>query len=802
MSLRVPRGRHASVAWFACALLLLTPRLSAQEPGAPPAVLQGTVYDSVSGRPLRIAVVQAAGGAVSTLTNDEGRYSIQVPQGVVRLQVRQIGYHPVTLTVTVGAGLHLQDVFLVPLPVELAPLTVTATIDPAREIVARAIERKNDFMSRIHDYRYNAYVKFVVRDLSKPRNSAAGIALISETRTTAYWERPDHYQETILARRQSSNLDPDRNLVSVREIVNFNRNRIDLRRYSLVSPIADDALEYYDYHMLDTLVTASGRVFRLAVEPRSESTPLFAGTLDIADSTYDVRRIDLGVNTATRFNLVQDVRYQQQMEDLGDGRWIPSQIRLSGQVHLGLPVPGIPRHLAFEQVAVLDSFRFDEGHPPPNLGEYRVVVDPMADQADTAVWNAPGAIPLSADEHAAWVRIDSAAAAPQDFGRRLGQGGLFTRRLLLDPDFFHYNRADGAYLGASQSWWPDAGARLSAKLGYATGSERWQYDVEGRLGGSPRAWAGVSWHDETMPRSTWISRGYNPTVRALLFGIDPLDYYRERGLTLSAGTTLLDFTDLDLRYDDARQWSLPVVTEYSVFRRKQTSIANPPITDGHLRSVKAGLTYDSRSRIRRTHDEQILPSLSYTRVRLEGEFASPSLIPNDFDFRWYTLTLERRQRTFNFGVTTLTASGGIATGTVPPQRYFTIDFGMRTLTFQGNGFNTLPEVNFAGTRALMLVLRHDFDRLLFAKSGLPLIRRLPFTLSVQGGVFWTDFAGHVPIPADTFFATAPKVYRELGFGLGNLTPFLRPLNLAAHFTWQLSRYATRGFQFSFGLTRP
>jgi len=39
--------------------------------------------------------------------------------------------------------------------------------------------------------------------------------LITETRTAAYWEQPDRYQETILVRRQSSNLRAEENLVTV-----------------------------------------------------------------------------------------------------------------------------------------------------------------------------------------------------------------------------------------------------------------------------------------------------------------------------------------------------------------------------------------------------------------------------------------------------------------------------------------------------------------------------------------------------------------------------------------------------------
>ena len=794
------------------ALLLVTlvapvGRAGAQQPQPPqpppPAEIVGTVYDTLSGAPLRLVIVRVVESGVSALTDDAGRYRVTGPPGVLHLAVRQIGYEPAALAVTAPAGVTRQDVYLRPAAVALAPVTVTSVDDPARRIIAAAIARKHELFRRIHDYRYAASVKFVVRDLAKPPDSAASVLLITETRTAAYWEQPDRYQETILARRQSSNLNAEQNLVTVGEIVNFNRDRVDLRKYSLVSPIADDALDHYDYRVLDTLEVEGRRVFRLAIHPKSDASPLFVGVIDIADTTYDVLAIDVGVNRTVRFNFVRNLRYRQRLRDVGSGRWMPSEVRLTGEVHIGIPIPGFPGDLAFEHVASLADFRFDEGNRPPDLREFRVVVSDGADHPDSTAWAGPGALPLADAERRAWARIDSLEQQPPSFGARVRDGLGAAVFVTTDPDFFHFNRVDATYLGAGHTWRGRSGLTLDTRLGYATGSERWQYRGGGRLrlSEAQRLWVGAWYHDETVPRPTFVSRAYNPTYRALLFRLDPLDYYRERGFTLALGSKLLDFTRLEVQYNDQRQTSLPVVTDYSLFSARRPQRPNPLILEGELRSVSGSLTYDSRSMLRRKDADVYLPSLTWTRVTLAAEVAAHAVLHGDFAFRRYSLLVQRRQRTFNLGITTLFAAGGIATGWVPPQRYFAVDFGMRALTFQSGGFNTPGDTNYSGTRAAMITLRHDFDRLLFAKSRLPLIRSLPFTLSVHGGVFWTDFHAHPANPGDALLLTARRAYTEAGFGLGNLTPFLSPLNLAVHFTWQLSSYPTRKFQFGLGLTR-
>jgi uncharacterized protein DUF5686/carboxypeptidase family protein len=772
---------------------------------APTVTLVGAVFDTISGRPLRLAVVRVAQTGATTLTDDAGRYRVSAPPGDVQIVVRRIAYEPAAVTVTATGALTRRNIYLRPIAIGLAPVVVSARDEFAREVMRRAIARKHQLFSKLHDYRYDAYLKFVLRDITKPQELAESVLMITETRTSVYWEPPDHRQETILARRQSRNLDPKLNLLSAgaNEIANFTRPRIDVLKYSLVSPIADDAFDHYDYRVLDTLVVDGRRVFRLAIQPTSASSPLFVGVIDIADSTYDVLGIDVGANEAVRISFVDNVRYQQRLKDVGGGRWMPYEIRLSFQVHFAVPLPGVPERMPIEYVASLDNFRFDQGHRPPNLGEVQMVVHDRADRADSAIWAAPGAVSITPAERAAWTRIDSVERLPPAFSDRMLQGLVGAARLSTNADFFHFNRVDGPAVGAGRTWLNIPGVVLRTKLDYTTGSDTWQYRFGGRVrvADARRLWLGGAVFDETANREALVSRDYNPTYRALFFRLDPLDYYRQRGWNATLSTKLVNFTRLSLKYTDVRQSSLSVVTDYSLFSTDRAQRLNPLITDGRLRSVLGTLTYDSRPLLQEAGQAFYLQTLTRTRVVWDVEAASPGLISNDFDFRRYSLLLDRQQRTLNLGLTTIMAEGGIATGHVPPQRYFVVDFGMRTLTFQGSGFNTMRETSFAGTRAAMIALRHDFDRLLFAKSGIPLVRDLPITLSIHGGAFWTDFKNQPSVTGDSIAHTGSTPYSELGFGLGNLTPFLSPFNIAAYFTWQLSSYPTSRWVFGFGFTR-
>ncbi|MBC7673084.1 MAG: carboxypeptidase regulatory-like domain-containing protein, partial [Polaromonas sp.] len=317
------------------------------------AIVTGVVRNGATSAPVRLAVVRQAGGIASTLSNDLGRYRIELPLGAQRLDVRRIGFRPASISVVVPAAGIAADVALDPIAVGLERVLVTAHDDAARRIIAAAIRRKQVSRGLVHDYHYDGDVRLVVRDLNKPADSASSIRTITQTRTSAYWEQPNHYQETIVARRQTGNLAPEQNLVGVGQIVNFSRDRVAVGRFELASPVADDALDRYEFRLLDTLAVEGRRVFRLSLEPLSKGTADFTGVIDVADSTFDVTGIDVGVNAAVRLGFAHNVRYQQRFGAMDAGRWMPRAIELS--VDIVLPVGNI--QLRIQQTAELSGYR-------------------------------------------------------------------------------------------------------------------------------------------------------------------------------------------------------------------------------------------------------------------------------------------------------------------------------------------------------------------------------------------------------------------------------------------------------------
>jgi hypothetical protein len=768
--------------------------------------IEGTVRDFDSQQPIPFVTVQVEGTGQSTLANEAGFYRLIVEEGPeYQLKCSHIAYYSERATVATIAGSAQQDFSLHSALVEIPGTTVfDRAADPAQRIILEAIARKKDILSKLHDYSFDAYTKLIVRDSKKP--DSVNIFLITETQVTSYWEQPDKYKEVITARKQSKNIEAEENLVSVGEILNFNKNRIEAGEMSIVSPTATDALDFYNYFLIDTTFLDSQQVFVLAIEPKNELETLFKGTIHIADSTFDVVAVDVGFS-GLRTNIIKNPRYSQKYAQFHNEYWMPVEIRFSADIKLPIPIPTIPSELSFSHVASLYDFSIEKGIPKGTFGEVELEVAEEADSFDSTTWNAKQTIPLTTTEVQSYTRIDSIEAIPKPIGKQIAFGLIALPFLISSQeDLFHFNRAEGAYLGlgaGSDKLIPRMS--LYGKGGYAFGAEYWQYQA----GGSYDPWKNwpltlsAEYHDQMRHNPTVLhGSGGNMTMAALWDQSDPFNYYKEDGFTAGVKTKLLNKTRLTVGYNNLNQHSVGLShdslnSDYSFFGDEDSIRANPFIADGQLRSVTADFTYDSRPRVMMKGKVAISAEPIYTQLSIGMEHSSPELLSSDFDFTRYYATVTKRQRTLGMGVTSLFAYYGASDKPLPPQRYFAMEYSPLGI-LQGRGFQTLGDANFTGDRLFAVCVKHEFRRSLWVKSGIPGVKRIPWNLSLHGGAFWTDFKHQAP-PDTVFGRVARTAYTELGFDLGNLTPFMSPFNLEIGFTWQLSAYDTNKFGLSFDL---
>lgn len=759
------------------------------------AAIGGLITDLQTREPLVGVTIQVLGSGRTTLTNDDGRYRLSLAAGSHILKFTHVGYFTRIDTVVLGENPLDHPVQLQSAVIDLGELRVYGRkADDAQAIILEAIARKQEILNRLARYQFEAYTKMTFRDRTK--KDSTKIILIAESQNDCRWEKPDRFHETLVARRQSANIAAENNLMGVGQILNFNANRIELGGRNAVSPTATDALDHYNYYLLDTLVLDNRPVFLLEVEPRNEYLPLFIGTIQIVDSTYDVVGVDVTLTRGFQFGMIDSVRYRQQFAHIDERYWMPVEIGLDVELSLTIPIPSLPKELGVSYVASLYQYRFEEEVTRPEYARFDFVVDPNADKVDSAQWKLRQTIPLTLEEEKGYARIDSLKRVPKPIYKIIPQAILAAWFVAMSqPRLFHFNRVEGPYLGLGHTFYLDKWS-VSAGGGYAFDADQWQHDY--RLG-----WTadqnlglkfGIGYRDAIVKTPLEITMSNrNPTLLALGFNHDPFSYYRARGWDYTASITPIRHLTFGLGYRHQRHYSEQVNNEYNLFDDDTPASPNHAINEGRFRSVSATLGLDTRRRMLDKGREYPISGGSWTRAEVGLEYAPSKVILSDVSFRRYWLDLRMQTPASGLGITTLRGFAGGSDGGLPMQRKFVVDFG--GIYFDETAVPmTLDRTNFSGDKAAGLFVDHNFQNRILAISGIPGVRGLPFFFHLHGGLFWTE--SRTPSPAP--FPEARRAYRELGFGLSNLTPFLSPLNIKFDFTWQLSNYGTKDFTVEFG----
>jgi hypothetical protein len=750
-------------------------------------VLKGSITDAQSNEPIGLATIRVEGTSQAILSNEEGEYRLRLEPGDWQIRFSHVSYHSQTIQLTVDEEDITRDIRLNPTVITLPGTKVyDQAYSAGQRIILEAIARKQDLLGSLERYQFDAYTRLVIRDPEKEGDSA--VMLVTETQLEAFWKQPDKYKEVILSRRQTANMAPQENLVTVGRILNFNANRLDLGPYSVVSPTAKDALDHYDYYLMDTVYIDSQAVFRLEVEPKNPMSPLFVGTIDIADSSYAVVGVDVGVSEGVETQFVENLRYAQRFQ-LFDGRyWMPDRIHVTMDIVIGLPF-----NLQFDvdYLAALHDYKFEEHMEPVEFDEFELEVSRGADDVDTATWNRAQLVPLTSDIESAYKRIDSLENAPDPLwltGLK-ALGGLVLVPI-MQPDIYRFSRVEGHYLGLgvqTDSFHPRWDLRLAS--GYAIDGEFWQhhYGFVHTLHIRNRTEVGLHWQDQIRRTPTLLTDStFNYTLDALLSKTSPIDYYHAEGISAHVQSKVLPQTDLRLSYHHQEHSSVGVATDYSVFVNDDNNgqpRANPAIDDGQLRSIELTAFYDSRplmmdqGRMRRMFERP------YSKVEFGVEYSDPDITGGDYDFVRYRIRVFHQRRILSTGLTTLYLYGGLGEYDVPKQRIFTVAYSEGFFS-PVEPFKTTGSINYKGDQLAAWYLRQDLGRSLWRRSGLPLIEDIPLSLFVYGGSFWTRFDRGPRPDLGYHYGVAPKGFHEIGFGLGNIPPLFFELYL----TWQLSGF--------------
>jgi hypothetical protein len=333
-------------------VLLLSTQLKAQQE----TIITGRVYETTTNRGIPFVNIFFKGTFIGTTTDFEGNYIIKTKNPKDSIYISQIGYKSEAKAVKKGA-VQIIGFQLSPEALNLGVIEVRPGINPALRIIRNTIHNKSkcnrDNLESIQFLSYtkqeadvdNITARMRKRKILRPvtslwdslnrgasEDSMANLpVMMSEIVSEIYYYKDaKHKRENVNAVKVKFVGMKDGSAVSQltgTDFQNFNfcNNNVPIQGKDFLSPIADNALLFYNYYLIDSMFIDSTKCYRVDVRPKNKKDLAYTGTIWITDTTFAIKQLDLEITKDVNFNLVDEVRIRQQLIPTSAGVWVPSQ---------------------------------------------------------------------------------------------------------------------------------------------------------------------------------------------------------------------------------------------------------------------------------------------------------------------------------------------------------------------------------------------------------------------------------------------------------------------------------------------
>ncbi|QKG53622.1 DUF5686 and carboxypeptidase regulatory-like domain-containing protein [Hymenobacter sp. BRD67] len=289
-------------------------------------IIKGKV-SGPDGAGLPFANVAVRGSATSTGSNEQGQYQLRLSAGTYQLVFQYVGYRPRTETVRVPANDSTVtfNITLVPESYSLTEVTVRGSDrDPAYAIIQHAQQWRAYHQREVAAFRARIYIKSLGRLSETPSkifglikvgpDVKPGIFYLSESLSDIAFTQPDVVKEHMLSSRVSGDSHGiSFNRASAGRGLSFYNNLVKsgFSERGFVSPIAANALLFYQYELVGSTQQNGELVHKIRVIPRRHSDPVFAGFIYIVDGSWRIHSVDLRLTKDAQLDYVDDLHIEQ-----------------------------------------------------------------------------------------------------------------------------------------------------------------------------------------------------------------------------------------------------------------------------------------------------------------------------------------------------------------------------------------------------------------------------------------------------------------------------------------------------------
>jgi hypothetical protein len=301
------------------------------------AQVTGLITDE-KGNLLSYASVLVKGTGVGTTANDQGRFTLQLDPGKYVLVCQYVGYGREEKTINVSGAEQVVNFKLKVQQTTMKEFVVRpGGEDPAYEIIRNAIKKRSYYLNQLDKFQCQVYIKGQLKlrgfpkkffgqkvDFEDGDTSKLKMLYLAESISTYSVEKPDKVKIVVTSTKVSGQSDAFG--LSQPQIISFYENNIQIGRNlnprGFVSPIADNALAYYNYKFEGVFTEDGEEINKIKVIPKHKFEPVFSGYINITDGDWRIHSVQLQLTKESQMELVDTLRIEQLYVPLNKDVWV------------------------------------------------------------------------------------------------------------------------------------------------------------------------------------------------------------------------------------------------------------------------------------------------------------------------------------------------------------------------------------------------------------------------------------------------------------------------------------------------
>jgi hypothetical protein len=382
------------------------------------AQIKGTVTDA-KGAPIAFVNIYVKDTYISTTTNDQGKYELNVKiPGNYILLYQYLGYKTEKKVIDYDKTSQTVDATLIEEDIQLNEVVIDPKANPANEIIKKAIANRKENSAKTARYKADFYSRGIFRIKNLPKkimgqkldffdeiidSTRSGILYLSETVSKITFQKPDKMKEEIIASKVSGNDNGFSFNNAAQANFDFYENNLDFD-VKVISPIADNAFNYYKYKFEGSFYDENNQqINKIKVTPRRETEPAMAGYIYIVDDSWAIYAVDLSIKGSQMQNpalnsltLKQNFSYNSKNKI-----WAKNTQTIDFMAGmLGINISG-------KFTYVYSNFEFETKFDKKTFTNEVLIFQENANKKDNSFWETIRPVPLTLEESNDYLKKDA-----------------------------------------------------------------------------------------------------------------------------------------------------------------------------------------------------------------------------------------------------------------------------------------------------------------------------------------------------------------------------------------------------------